>query len=178
MKETGRRGGKKKKPQVKEVLLQVLVVLHVIVFSMAHSAHRTDEFRKLADRLIPRDNATRWNSWENMVTVAVEKQEAVDTYQVKFRTELKGHTLSADDWKKLKAVSEFLQNFKEATLRTEGKHGYIGDHLIILTGLHDIVAEEKVNKLSFLFIFLYLLHTILYLLHTKDKYHDDQDMQS
>jgi hypothetical protein len=92
-----------------------------------------------------------------MVTVAVEKQSAIDTYQVKYRTELKDKTLSVEDWEELRTISAFLQNFKEATLSTEGENGYIGDHLIILDGLYDIVDEELVSiPLPFIKFVIYL----------------------
>jgi hypothetical protein len=80
-----------------------------------------------------------------MVTVAVAKQSAIDTYQVKYRTELQGKTLSTEDWVELCTILEFLQHFKEATLKTEGEFGFIGDHLLILDSLYDIVKEEIVR---------------------------------
>jgi hypothetical protein len=55
-----KRGGKKKK--VKETAIRVLETLHAIIASMANSPNRTQTMRDAADRIIPRDNATRWNS--------------------------------------------------------------------------------------------------------------------
>ena len=43
---------KKKKSKIKEVFLDILIILHVIVFFMTHSSYHTDEICKHANHLI------------------------------------------------------------------------------------------------------------------------------
>ena len=137
--ERGNRKKPGKKKQTKGKAIEVLVKLHDVIVSMANSTGRTKDMREEAGRLIPRDNATRWNGWNNMVTVACEKQEALDTYCYKHRTQLGDKTLIPQDWEELRAIRDFLKIFKEATLKAEGHHGTIGHTLILLDLLYQII---------------------------------------
>jgi hypothetical protein len=60
--------------------LGALGKLHNIAVHLRASPHRTQEFKDLADRMIPLDNATRWNSWYSMINVALKKDSAIDKY--------------------------------------------------------------------------------------------------
>lgn len=60
--------------------LGALGKLHNIVVYLRASPHRTKEFEALADRMIPLDNATRWNSWYSMIDVALKKEFEIDKY--------------------------------------------------------------------------------------------------
>jgi len=48
-------------------LLRPLGKAHNIVIHIRGSGNRAAYFRKLARRIIPMDNRTRWNSWHNML---------------------------------------------------------------------------------------------------------------
>ena len=48
------------------------------------------EFKKLANRGLPCDNNTRWNSWYLLLKVAIEKESAVDTYTKRWIESLRG----------------------------------------------------------------------------------------
>jgi hypothetical protein len=73
-------------------MIGVLGKLHNIVVHSRSSSSRTKEFKSLAGRLIPRDNSTRWNSWYQMLSVALEKELAVDNYvKANFKTLKKDH---------------------------------------------------------------------------------------
>ena len=58
------------------------------------SAGRTEEFRKLAGRMIPMDNCTRWNGWHNMLVILLNLRPAVEKYCQDYEDELKEDILS------------------------------------------------------------------------------------
>jgi hypothetical protein len=53
---------------------------HNIVVHIRASPGRTEEFRRLAGRLIPLDNRTRWNSWYDMLVVLLNLRDAIEKY--------------------------------------------------------------------------------------------------
>ena len=67
---------------------------HNIVVHIRGSSARMDIFRKLAGRIIPMDNCTRWNSWYTMLLVFLELKEVVEKYYKKYETELEEDLLS------------------------------------------------------------------------------------
>jgi len=93
---------------------------HNIVVYIGGSPARTDVFRKLAGRLIPMDNRTRWNSWYEMLLVLLLLKGKVEDYCEKYESELEEDLLSREDWKKLGMIKDFLAPFSRATLATEG----------------------------------------------------------
>jgi hAT family C-terminal dimerisation region len=100
----------------------VLGKLHNINIHTRSSASRTKEFRSLAGRMIPLDNSTRWNSWYQMVDIALQKESAIDNYiKANFKSLEKDH-LSPQDWKTLRTIYSFLQPFNRATLEAQGDH--------------------------------------------------------
>lgn len=144
-------GGKqRKKKQAKASPHPALVALHNVVASMAHSPQRQREFHNAAGRMIPRDNATRWNSWQNMISVAVDERvkAAIQLYQINHEADIREPRLTLKDWDTLEALSVFLTHFSVSTELTEGGNGWIGQHLLILTNLHDVVVEEQASVLS------------------------------
>jgi hypothetical protein len=101
-------------------LLGPLGKAHNIVVHIRSSGGHADHFRKLAGRMIPMDNRTRWNSWHNMLQVLLEQKAHVDKYCEDFERELQKDLLDLADWKKLRTINDFLQPFSRATLFTEG----------------------------------------------------------
>ena len=83
-------------------------------------ARRIEEFRTLANRLIPMDNRTRWNSWYEMLRVLLELRPVVERYYQNHEEELKEDILTPKDWKKLRMIKDFLGPFKRATLTAKG----------------------------------------------------------
>ena len=61
-------------------LLGPLGKAHNIMVHIRSSGGRTEHFRKLAGRMIPMDNRTRWNSWFNMLVVLLNLRPAVEKY--------------------------------------------------------------------------------------------------
>ena len=78
-------------------LLGPLGQAHNIVVHIRGSSARMDIFRKLAGRIIPMDNCTRWNSWYTMLLVFLELKEVVEKYCGKYETELEEDLLSWED---------------------------------------------------------------------------------
>jgi hypothetical protein len=98
----------------------VLGKLHNIIIFSRSSANRTKEFISFAQRRIPLDNSTRWNSWYQMLSVALNKESAIDDFiKANFKLLEKDH-LSPQDWVALRTIHTFLQPFNRATLETQG----------------------------------------------------------
>ena len=70
---------------------------HNIVVHIRGLAGRTEEFRTLANRLIPMDNRTRWNSWYEMLRVLLELRPAVERYCQNHEEELEEDILTTKD---------------------------------------------------------------------------------
>ena len=103
----------------------VLGKLHTIVVYIRASSLRTQEFTKEAGRMIPLDNSTRWNSWNTMINVALEKdvRSALQQYIEKRHVEGsfdKKDILSTEDWVHLRRIATFLEVFQGATLDLQG----------------------------------------------------------
>jgi len=125
--ETEVQSGKKKKPRGKKGWRQMgpLGKLHNIAVFIRSSVPRFDDFESLAHRTLPLDNSTRWNSWHEMLSVAIEKESVIDEYCKKWFNKLKDDYLSPEDWTFLRAIAKFLQPFHRATLETEGDNATI-----------------------------------------------------
>jgi hypothetical protein len=67
---------------------------HNIVVYIRRLASRSEEFRKLAGRMILMDNRTRWNSWYNMLVVLLNLRPAIEKYCTDHKDELKEDILS------------------------------------------------------------------------------------
>jgi hypothetical protein len=103
-------------------LLGPLGKLHNIIVNIRGSPSRTAEFLQLADRMIPLDNRTRWNSWYLSLVVAEEHASSIDTY-TKSHThwnELSEDYLTPEDWNRLRKIKSFLKPFHRATLEAQG----------------------------------------------------------
>lgn len=148
-KEKGKKAGKKKKTTTKLEPIFVLAKLHAIVHHMHSSSGHANEFRSLAGRLVPQDNATRWNSWFSMIQVACKHQEAISKYTLNNSNDLRDKFLTDEDWEELHAIEDFLEMFHEATLRAEGEHGSIGHTLVLLDLLYDCVVDKMVRNIPF-----------------------------
>ena len=67
------------------------------------------------------DNDTRWNSWYNMILVALKLKDAIAKYQEDFVGEFdEADLLNAADWKALENIRDFLQPFERVIKETEG----------------------------------------------------------
>jgi len=129
--------------------------LHNIIVHIRGSPSRTREFEKLAGRNIPLDNTTRWNSWHRMITVAIEKEGAIDTYIRTYYNNLREDSLTHDGWAEIHSTAKFLHPFHRATLDAEGDDA-------TLDRVHrnmDVLAQHYENALvSWLYIQTYFLY--------------------
>ncbi len=91
----------------------ILGKLHNIIVHSRSSANRTKEFVSFAQRRIPLDNSTRWNSWYQMLSTALDKESAIDNYVKANFTSLEKDYLSPQDWKALRTISSFYSLFIE-----------------------------------------------------------------
>jgi len=105
---------------VKFQLMGPLSQLHNIIVHICGSTAWIDEFLELAERMVPLDNRTRWNSWYLMLIIALEKAAAIDTYAKTHLAVLEADYLTPSDWKRLRTIKDFLQPFYRATLKTQG----------------------------------------------------------
>ena len=84
---------------------------HNIVVHIRGSSAHTNHFRKLAERMIPMDNRTWWNSWYNMLLILLELKGIVKKYYKDYESELEKDLLSHQNWKKLCTIKDFLIPF-------------------------------------------------------------------
>ena len=118
--------------------------LHNIIVHTRSSASRTKEFRSLANRMIPLDNCTRWNSWYNMLSTSLEHEGSIDKYiKANYKT-LEKDYLSPQDWGILRTINSFLQPFYQATLVSEGDNATLDRQLFTM----DILGKHMENSLA------------------------------
>lgn len=96
--------------------------LHNIVTYIARSPQRVESFKKISGgKMVHRDQATRWNSFYDMVDWALEKiKEPLQIYTTGADA-LREDILFSDDWRILEEIRDFLRSFHRATLVTEGQ---------------------------------------------------------
>jgi hypothetical protein len=136
-------------------LLGPLGKLHnIIVHTRSSSGHIAD-FCSLAERMVPVDGCTRWNSWYMMLEVALTLAPAIDAYSKKHFKTLKADYLMPDDWIRLRKIKEFLYPFYKATLETEGDMATIDRVLFCMDAL--IKCFDKSLVCTILFLLLILL---------------------
>jgi hypothetical protein len=88
--------------------LSALGKLYNITIYTHSLASRTREFKSLAGRRIPLNNCTRWNSWYLILSVAIQKESALNTYTKRNLNTLKKDYLSPKDWEALYTIKSFL----------------------------------------------------------------------
>jgi hypothetical protein len=121
--------------------------LHNHVVHIRSSANRTTCFVERASRIIPLDNRTRWNSWFNMLNVALEDNVKttlhlyVEHYEDNFP---KDNILSTSEWIHLRTIRDFLQSFYEATLFLQGDRTTLDRVLESIDVLKDIIHTALV----------------------------------
>jgi hypothetical protein len=121
--------------------------LHNIVIHMRSSSARTKAIEDLAGRTIPLDNQTRWNSWYQMLDVALEKEKAVIAYIKDHINTLEDDRLTPIEWRTLRTIRNFLHPFYRATKATEGDASMIDSVLYTM----DILIkwyEEQLKEIK------------------------------
>ncbi|KAH7187829.1 hypothetical protein BKA60DRAFT_437257, partial [Fusarium oxysporum] len=77
-------------------------------------------FVKVAGRMIPQDNSTRWNSWCLMIHVAITLRKEINSFidDHYMEGDIKLDYLHPGHWQELQEVRNFLQPFYEITKDT------------------------------------------------------------
>jgi hypothetical protein len=65
---------KKERDSYIRTKMGVIGKLYNIIIHIRSSAGRTQEFKDLTSRIILIDNCTRWNSWNNILKVALDSK--------------------------------------------------------------------------------------------------------
>ena len=139
-------GDLKEEIKQKFQLLESLDKLHNIIVNIRSSAGHIAEFLKLAGRMIPLDNCTRWNSWYLLLIVADKHASFIDMYVKSYFDELSKDYLNPIDWKKLRTIMTFLQPFHRATLETQGHSATLEKVLFTMDVLVQYFKKSIVSK--------------------------------
>jgi hypothetical protein len=117
------------------------------------------------------DNATRWNSWYNLLDHLLAKQQLVKQFLLDHDQLIGDNILSASDWHFIEKSHKFLQPFASATLWAEGSHSTLSQTLSIMDILlrqyekhKDICTSEEGSD-------PYMLHCIEMGWFVLDKYY-------
>jgi hypothetical protein len=78
------------------------------------------------------DNVTRWNSWFNVIDVALRHRSAIVIWLMENIQHLGDNDLDKNDWDLLQKTHEFLQPFKQGTLLTEKNLSTLSDAMEVL----------------------------------------------
>lgn len=106
----------------KERKLGPLGKLHYIIFWIMRSPQRTQAFKELSGGLIPRRaNGTRWSSWYEMLDWAIQRIHPAIVSFANNEIELTNDVLSAEDWKTLGYIRDFLNDIRGAIKTIEGR---------------------------------------------------------
>ena len=120
--------------------------LHNINFWIMRSPQRVQAFKKKSGGLMPRrDNGTRWNSWYEMLDWSIKRLKPAIIAVTNEESDLAKDLLTADEWKTLDHVRDFLQNFYDATKATEGHGATLKEVLCTMDFLADIFEDAIVE---------------------------------
>ena len=98
--------------------------LHNINTWIFGSPQRLEVFELIAGRRIPRDNATRWNSWQMQIEVALKLRAEIDRYIRTYGKEdpearIHEDILTDEDWNILSKINDTLAILKQTTKSLE-----------------------------------------------------------
>ena len=100
--------------------------LHNINTYIMRTPQRIQRFKKMSNDLMPhRDQAVRWNAWYTMIDWSLTKIKPAIQNFVSEESELEEDRLTANDWKVLAQMRDFLKSFYEVTKFTEGREANI-----------------------------------------------------
>jgi hypothetical protein len=97
--------------------------LHNISKWIFGSDLRLQQFFIFASKRIPRDNATRWNSWQTEISTALEPEmrEAISSFLDNYGdSDILEDKLSDDDWDMLDKINHMLSVLQQSSKALEG----------------------------------------------------------
>ena len=120
--------------------------LHNINVWIMRSPQRVQAFKNRSKGLMPRrDNGTRWNSWYEMLDWSIKRLKPAIIAVTNEESDLAKDLLTAEEWKTLDYIRDFLQNFYDATKATEGHGATLKEVLSTLDFLADIFEDAIVE---------------------------------
>ena len=120
--------------------------LHNVVVHIRVPPQRTAQFKEEAGRMFPLDDCTRWNSWYQMLAIALDEKvkRAINVYISAHWGDLENDSLNSTHWLRLRTIEKFLQSFSTATLETQGDNATLDDVLITMDTLVKIFEINSV----------------------------------
>jgi len=83
--------------------------VHNVIAYIWNSTAYYNYFIAKALQAIPIDNDIRWNSWYNIILVALKLKDVIVKYQEQYIKEFnEENILNAADWRALKNIRDFL----------------------------------------------------------------------
>lgn len=123
--------------------------LHNIVVWILGSPQRIQAFKHQSNDLMPhRDNGTRWNSWYDMLDWAIERIKPAVVAVSNDEPDLANDLLTAEEWKVLCQICDFLKGFHNATKATEGRRATLDRILPTMDFLADRF-EGAIDRYSY-----------------------------
>jgi hypothetical protein len=101
----------------------VLGRIHNFNISISNSAEHKEKWLRIAGSMIPRDNDTRWGSWEAQIAgfLQPKMRQAYETWWELHGDDFaKVDQLSDDDWSQLEKIHSFLRAIVDVTKMIEG----------------------------------------------------------
>jgi hypothetical protein len=120
--------------------------LHNIAVYIRSSTLLSDAWADLAGKALGIDNATRWNSWFELLTVALEKQGELMLLIQQHYEFLGDDVLTPTDWELLRMTAEFLQPFWQATQAQQKEWASLDQVLYNMDILFKHFEDSKVRK--------------------------------
>lgn len=120
-----------------------LTKLHELAVYIRVSTNHHDEWFQIVGRDLGIDNATRWNSWYDIIDVAINKKAKIMLFMSEYHSELPS-TLTDQDWDILRETHTFLQPFWEATLGGQREDSGLAFSLSTMDELLLWFEEQKV----------------------------------
>ena len=95
-----------------------------------------------------RDQATRWNSWFEMLDCILYHIKQVIIQTVAEESLLSSEVISANKWQTLFYIRDFLQSFYDTIKATEGRHATL-DKVFLSLDFMAIKFEEAIEKYNY-----------------------------
>jgi hypothetical protein len=119
--------------------------LHNFIVFIQRSVQRLGKFLDLSrGHHLARDNCTRWNSWERMLTVALALRDAIEDYFDQWEDdECAADKLTDEEWVTLENIRSFLNKLKMATKALEGHAATLDRVLPSMDFILDVFERGK-----------------------------------
>lgn len=120
--------------------------LHNIAVLLRTSVILYQSWKSAIGLVLGIDNATRWNSWFNMLDVAIRRRPRIAVWLMEHVEDIGENDLDQSDWEMLQITHEFLQAFKQGTLLTERRLSDLSNSMTVLDALLIHCRKCRVGK--------------------------------